>query len=290
MSISVLLGIVGEGMHFIRRINDCLEVIQVGDVIEQGVTMPLRCRLHGGIEAIVKYQRNPGGLEVLIDEWIGNSIADLIGLTIPRYGLCNLSVNVIDKTNNNYEIDSENAGIAFFSEYLNNTVPVDHKRLVQSQNKETEKLLLFDHLIKNEDRHDGNLICKVGRPSVIYYIDCSHFMAVDGHYLNRDLDLDKELSPEEILSTEILKNKNRNIYNTLCETQCFDEIKLFHESKRIKQLISDELLDNIKDTIPAEWSIPRTKRRIDNIFTIIRKRLSMIDDITEMIAEERRRE
>jgi len=64
-------------------------------------------------------------------------------------------------------------------------------------------------------------------------------------------------------------------------------------SSKITNELKDEakmIRDNIKDTIPAEWSIPRTKRRIDNIFTIIRKRLSMIDDITEMIAEERRRE
>ena len=101
------------GMCFNRRVKDCLEVIQVGDIIDQGVTMPVRCTLAGGLKAIVKYPRNRVGLDVLIDEWIGNSIADAIGLAIPNYGLCNLSVDVIKDTNTNDDIGFENAGLSF---------------------------------------------------------------------------------------------------------------------------------------------------------------------------------
>ena len=90
---------------FKRRFTRCLDVVQIQEIIEQGVTLPVRCMLNENIKAIVKYQRNRCGTNVLINEWVGNGIADLIGLTIPRYGLCNISETVIRETNENEEID-----------------------------------------------------------------------------------------------------------------------------------------------------------------------------------------
>jgi hypothetical protein len=129
-----------------------------------------------GISAIVKYPMNPAGTEALINEWVGNSIADLIGLTIPKYGICKISEEVIEKSDVYGELDASNSGIAFFSEYLSNTAPGTPSMLGKASNKETEKLLLFDHLIKNEDRHNGNLIGEIATTRRIFFIDCSHIM------------------------------------------------------------------------------------------------------------------
>ena len=96
-------------MGYARRIQDVLEVTQVVNIIEQGVTFPARYVLSGGLEAVVKYQRNPAWTDVLINEWIGNSIADLTGLSIPRYGICNLSRDVIEAFGEE-ELDARRAG------------------------------------------------------------------------------------------------------------------------------------------------------------------------------------
>lgn len=276
-------------MCFNNRIEGCLEIIQIGEIIDFTATMPVRCILEGGLNAIVKYQKNPEGLEVLIDEWIGNSLADLIGLTIPRYGLCNLTSDVIEETNRNYEIDTRNAGIAFFSEYVNNSAPVNRKALKNAENKETEKLLLFDHLINNEDRHEGNLIYKVSKSPKIIFIDCSHFMTIKGHFLNRDLNMTKELSEQKILDAKLLSDKNKDIYDLLCVTQGYDEDTLWSECRRIKQVVSNDRLKKIQLSIPDEWKTVHTEKRIRDIFTILQRRIFLIERITEMIAEERRR-
>ena len=69
----------------------------------------------------------------------------------------------------------------------------------------------------------------------------------------------------------------------------YNEDTLLLESNRMKQIVSDELLREIRASIPLAWIIPQTEKRIDDIFKILRKRLSLIEQITEMIAEERRR-
>ena len=91
--------------YFNRQFDHQLKVLEVGELIDQGVTFPVRCRLSEEVNAIIKYPKNPAGSSVLINEWIGNSIADIIGLTIPRYGCCYLSEEVIEATNCNEEID-----------------------------------------------------------------------------------------------------------------------------------------------------------------------------------------
>ena len=138
---------------FDKKVNGCPEVIQIVDIIEQGVTCPARCRLSDGIDAIVKYPKNAGGTEVLINELVGNSIADVVGLTIPRYGICELTADIIDNIEFSEFIDCRNAGLSYFSEVISNSTPINRIGLNRATNKETERLILFDHLIKNEDRH-----------------------------------------------------------------------------------------------------------------------------------------
>ena len=88
-----------------RRIDTILEVTQIIDLIPQGATMPIRCNLANGMTAVVKYMKNPYGQRVLINELVGNCIADELGLMIPEFGICNISETVIESTNDIEEID-----------------------------------------------------------------------------------------------------------------------------------------------------------------------------------------
>ena len=60
--------------------KNLLDIVRIDGIIEEGVTTPIRCRLSDSSDAVVKYPRNRFGIEVLVNEWIGNCIADTIGL------------------------------------------------------------------------------------------------------------------------------------------------------------------------------------------------------------------
>ena len=74
---------------------------------------------------LVKYQHNPFGSRVLVNEMVGSSLARIIKLPIPDYGLCFMSKEVIMETNTNEEIDSNNSGISFYSVLMPNSVPAN---------------------------------------------------------------------------------------------------------------------------------------------------------------------
>ena len=275
--------------YFCRQFEHKLKVLEVKDIIDQGVTFPVRCRLSGDINAIIKYPKNPVGSSVLINEWVGNSIADVIGLTIPGYGCCYLSEEVIEATNYNEEIDNNNAGLCFFSILISNTVPANRHSLLKATNKETERLILFDHLINNEDRHIGNLLYEVSRDRKVYFIDCSHIMVPLNHRLDVPLDLQWNLSDEAILNPHLLTNDNDNLYDLLCETMGYKEEILYLERDRIRKALDFSVLDDIRKTIPVEWENITSGRKTDDLFSIIKERLMRIDEITDMIAQERRK-
>lgn len=101
-----------------RRADVIFEIEEIFDIIEQGTTMPVRCRLSNGLNVIVKYMNNPYGQMVLVNEFVGSCVADVLGVTIPEFGICNLSENVISSTNANECIDEINSGPAFFRVHI----------------------------------------------------------------------------------------------------------------------------------------------------------------------------
>ncbi len=233
------------------------------------------------------YQRNPFGTTVLINEWVGNCVADIIGLNIPRFGLCNLSESAIINTNMNEEIDKDNRGISFYSEYIPKTTPLKRVDLSKIVNREVERLILFDFLIKDEDRHNGNILCTLTKEPQLYFIDCSHIM-MRNRNINGDIDLNEELSNSVILNTYLLSDKQNNPYDLLCKEIGYREDVLYRECSNIKSLITKKELEDIRNSIPDEWVTELTVKRIDDMFTVLRKRLEMIEEISEAIVGERR--
>lgn len=196
-------------MRQMRKIDGIIEVEQVLDIIDVGTTMPVRCRLVNGMNVVVKYMKNPYGQRVLINELVGSCIADEMGLVIPEYGVCNLSEEVICTTNNNEDIDSRNAGTAFFTKDYSSTVPPSRQLLSFVKNKQVEKLILFDHVVNNCDRHIGNLLLDVRKEAILYVIDNSHIITA-----GNSQDIEKELEPTLILSKRVLQ-RNQEIYDIL---------------------------------------------------------------------------
>lgn len=264
------------------------KVDRIEDVIPEGVTMPLRCSMDGGTEIIVKYPKNPYGTEVLINEWIGNCLAKKIGLSVPDFGLCDLSEDVFDNSDlyPEMEVDKRNCGISFYSKKLPNISLVNDKLLKQVVNKETEKIILFDLLVKVRDRHKGNIVCSLSNCVTMYCIDCSHIFASDDYRLDSPLKLKYELSHDQLTNTDIL-HKN-DIYNRMCRNVGYSENILFDEADKIKKMINDKVLDDFLTDIPNSWKTENTQQRIKDIKQIILEKISNIELIAESVASDRR--
>lgn len=270
-------------MELTRRFENIIEVEEVMDIQSIGVTCPVRCRLANGIDVVVKYMRNPFGQQVLVNEFIGSCIADLIGLTVPEYGICNLLEEVILNSANE-DLDESNAGLAFFSKEYPDTVPPIHTLLSRIQNKETEKIILFDHLVNNFDRHEGNLLVDMNNMT-LFVIDNSHIFTKDLRCTIESLE--EELKDEVIFSTYILET-NKIIYDSLCNELGFSEDRIIEEATLFKSKISQDALQAIKDNIPITWIESVGENKINKIFEILNKKVSYISEIGEMIIKERR--
>jgi len=266
-----------------RRIDGIIEVEQVLNIIDVGTTMPVRCRLVNGMEVVVKYMKNPFGQRVLINELIGSCIADELGLTIPEYGVCNLSEDVISTTNNNEDIDIRNAGKAFYTQDYSSTVPPNRQLLTFVKNKQVEKLILFDHVVNNCDRHIGNLLLNVKKEATLYVIDNSHIITL-GNCGN----IEEELKPSLILSKRVLQ-RNQYIYNLLATSIGYNEQQLLKEAEMIPQCITDIKLKSIREMIPTKWIDSVGTYQVDLMFEVLKCRIESIVELSNLIVEEMRK-
>jgi len=225
------------------------------------------------------------GQRVLVNEWIGSNIADVIGLTIPEYGICNVSEAVIKNTNYNEDIDERNAGMAFYSKIYSKTIPVITRAMLSDvKNHETEKIILFDHLVNNYDRHNGNLLCDISNGATLYSIDNSHIITEEPRKV---FVLEEALSQSYILSNTILMS-NMEIYDLLCSSVGYNEDRLLRCAEEIKNVLTEDLLQEIKNSIPVKWCESVGHGIIEQLFQVLTKRRFLLCEVAEMIIEERR--
>ena len=59
------------------------------------------------------------------------------------------------------------------------------------------------------------------------------------------------------------------------------------ERDRSKAIVNDNVLKEIKESIPGEWMNPYTRQRAESVIAVIRLRVREIDRICQMIIEER---
>lgn len=259
------------------------EVLSIEEVCAKGVTEPLLCILENEEEAIVKYQYNRFGTIVLVREWIGGMIARLINIPIPEFGECFLSEQVIETSYRlgctDGEIDGRNAGLAFFSLYANaKPFPYDDNKL--KIKKEWGKIVLYDYILNNCDRHNGNILMSIDDNDVLC-IDNSHIIT---NKLNDINEISVGLSEECILSMSFF-DENRQLYDILLK-KC-DKQDLLEYANEIKYTLTNKELDIIKKSIPDSWRYSITDDYLDGLFAIVQKRIQCLDMICEKIEEVR---
>lgn len=268
------------------RIEETLNVELISDIVPAGVTIPVRCKLSNGSLAYVKYLNNTCGTAALVNELIGNTIADKIGVSVPNFGICNMSKDVIDTNNRNEEIGDDNSGLCFFSEQLEHAVPTPIWKLVQ--NRETEKILLLDHVLNNFDRHPGNMIFDL-KTYRIYAIDYSHIFSKNT--MRPDYNSEfviNGMNPGKYLYSDILIC-NKEVYYDQCIHVGYNERLLREEVAGIQDLLPKEYLKSVVESIPAEWIKCIDGDASDTIVEFLNYRVRNLESICEMIIKERRK-
>lgn len=261
--------------------NEILQISRIIDMAQEGVTQPVICQMNTGIVAVVKYPHGRFGNKILINEYVGSCIADILHINMPSYGLTTLDDSVFENLDNEdilEFIDSHNSGLCFFSEYIHNTTPCLSQHIKQVATAKDLTIIFLDYLLNNYDRHEGNLLFDNGN-RVIYSIDYSHIISKGTNTVDIQMD--------SIISQQLYAN-NAWIYNELLSLDCITDTVIDDVKVCIKELLTDVELYNIKSLIPREW-IFYYEQYLDNMFRILSIRLSKLDEIADLLKKERRK-
>ncbi len=268
-----------------QLIDDVVEILKIQEMVNNGVTKPFRCQSLQGDEAIVKLERNPFGATVLINELIGHYIADLIGTTIPPYGICHIGEDAIgiDEFFEDDFSESDFIGYGFYSAFIANTIPLVELVLHTIANCDVNKIILLDCILNNGDRHNGNLLIRMTNEPNLYTIDFSHIISKD---IPWNEDRKKQLFEGDDLSMSFLKD-NEEVYSILFRHRSFSADHLRKEADDIKQIILESDLEKILDVIPSTWNHGNCEHLAAEIIKYIKKRANKLEVLCENILEGR---
>lgn len=173
-------------------------------------------------------------------------------------------------------------GYGFYSKRLEKVTKFSPKINVVKliENKfEINKIILFDHLIYNDDRHDGNLLIGL-KTSNIYIIDHSHVFNLTYRWDAEGLE---KLINNDHSSNEIMDNNLELVYQPFIDLKIITKENLIQEANAFKKVINRELLEEIVNEIPKEWISNRCD--IDKLIDYILYRLNNMNSFIEIITK-----
>lgn len=264
------------------------KILSIERVYPVGVTEPLECVLENGETVIVKYPRNRFGTQVLINEWIGACIADRLGVPIPRYGLCYLSKENIEKAEiygKIYdEIDERNVGISFYSVMFNNASPIQIEWLKEKKNKQLAIIVLYDYILNNCDRHKGNILRIIAEIDDVICIDNSHIILDKGDNWKNPREY---LDENKLLSIKYFEY-NSELYSALLAGCNQNELYVMIDD--IKKKIDGDFIRGIIDSMPIEWINSFGREYVETLLEVVRFRILKLDVVSERILSALRRD
>ncbi|MGL5151416.1 MAG: hypothetical protein ACRC7N_12685 [Clostridium sp.] len=149
--------------------------------------------------------------------------------------------------------------MCFYSSTLEKSTPYINSPKVVNRilNKnEINKIILFDHLIFNEDRHNGNILLQSLKGTggfYMYIIDHSHIFNLRHAWDMKKLE--KLINDEDYKDERVMKLNLDSLYNLFFELDLIDEDILKDEAIKFKECITEEKLKDIIQLIPSEWNI-----------------------------------
>lgn len=215
-----------------------------------GVTEPKYAILDDGTQAIVKLAQGPEGNLVLFNEYVCYRLATLVDLPMPYCGIC-----IMDENTEVFDSNiatSKNYGYAFYSTYMPKTTKLLPSVINLMKNKEVFiKILLFDHIIFNRDRNEGNLLVRFYKNDVsLRVIDHTHVF-VNGAIWDANR-LITAMDENDLLSTEVLEY-NERLYGMFYRNLTITKIALEEAGTEFKNKINGNIICKFIKECPDEW-------------------------------------
>lgn len=263
-----------------------LHVTNIFKYQENGVTHPIYCRLSNGNHAIVKYMNNPDGQLPLVNEFVCSQLASKYQLSTPQSGVCLIDHNTHmsdDVTQDSRQFSQHNFGCAFYSTFIEKSTP-PIPGLIRSINKDQlARLIVFDHIVYNKDRHNGNLLLVVqDGNTLLYAIDHSHVfknMAIWDH-----ISFEQGMRDNDYNDTSIMEY-NSDIYRAIFDYAAPSEADFCNACNVAKAELTADFLHSIMEQIPSLWT-----RNIEQDIIALEKyllyRIAHLDQIKRVILKE----
>ncbi|MBX4271450.1 HipA family kinase [Clostridium estertheticum] len=262
-----------------------LDVENIDEIVSEvgnGITEPFNAKIKDK-HVIVKTFNNIESNKVLANEIICYRIAKKIHLPMPNGGICDIKKGIL--INDNVEFNEERYGLGFYTDRLNKvTNIVNSTRVIQKYvtNKEDlPRIILFDHLIYNKDRHKGNILIDMAtKNKKLHIIDHSHVFNLgplwDEYQLRRFID------EKDYVSSEILEY-NFPLYRLFFESMKIDLKLLKHHCEDFKNTLTVDFIQDSVNNLPKEWGISENEKSM--LIEYILYRLTNLDRICSVIIE-----
>lgn len=243
-------------------------------------TEPFLGELEDGKEVIVKYLNNNEGNLVLINEFLSYCIASSLEVNIPDFGICYLPDSV--RIDCDFFIQNENIGPAFYCCYIKNAVPLISNAFQISNIDNFVNTLILDHIIYNKDRHSGNYI--YAPKGLLYAIDHSHVFK--NQCIWDQYTFIQGMKNSDYKDTDIL-DFNKNTYDILFEKAKLQKSSFNKIISLVKTNLTSTYIHSIFNNLPKEWLVNIPVADLEKLEEYINYRISHIDDIVNLICEER---
>lgn len=247
--------------------------------------------MDNGKTAVVKHPNNVEGNLILLNEYISFKIAKALSIKTPDCGLCILNEkssfgseysNQLTTDKYAIKITPEHYGVCFYSEFIPYIFPFKPAALKTLLNIEDfQKMILFDHIIYNKDRHEGNILIDL-KNKVFYAIDHSHV------FKNQSLwdHIAFEQGIKECdYKDKIIVQYNSDTYIPIWQAQSFDLNLAQTQANEFQTILTPQLIGDIINQIPEEWKNYASKKDLHALAEYLNYRINNLQEIVNIIFE-----
>lgn len=233
--------------------------------------------------AVIKTNNNRQGNLSLINEYIAYQLCELFNISIPQSGVCIIDDKTILGTDDNKPLDifdpKYHYGPAFYSTYIENAIKFVPRMITKVDKAQIANMLVFDHLIYNCDRHEGNVLIEAGKRIHFYLIDHSHIFkneCIWNSYTFEQGMSDNDYRDECIFDSNIRLYKQSIIFSGISKEDIIQTSMLFQAK------LTPPILHSIINQMPAAWTTGR-ENDISALECYLLYRLEHLSEIANLI-------
>lgn len=252
-----------------------INIVEIKNRVNNGCTTPYVVWCDDKNSYVVKFPGNIQGKKALVNEFIASRLCEYLELPIMNYNLINVKKS--DYNDNMKDDIKFISGTAFGTIYNDRLLPILNPGMVSKAKNSYDaiKILIFDLLIGNYDRNEGNLMINSYSKELIM-LDHTHIFELGTIW-------DATQLPRLITNKFDTNILNKYNYINIVESLKFNETfyselhKFINKVKNIKK----EYVDKIMSDIPEDWDVNSEEKRLLTDYILIR--FNRVDEILELL-------